>query len=343
MRLPRVRFTVGTFLSTVAFMGVNFWAFQRFNESQIWRVCAFPYRAIPSGVGVLPLFNVALVSIWLFAARRLRSLQHGCPKDTRSALLGVAYFSVHFLLLGGLMTLFMPDTVQLIESVLDQINSYVAESWGPVFGEPGGSAPWLIVDSLILGSIISGPPLLLSWIGQVLANRSASRLPRFRFLALAGLVELGLLGVALAICLTIQPFETVRDVSLDIRVIGELSGQPAPAAFVQITDPFSDCPSELFVGDSPAPFPKALTNNDGRARLTGRFITRGEFNAFQTFGNISFWGRWLEVSAVGHQRLRIPLTEALNPSADPASPVLRTITLARGEPREDEFRDLAGS
>jgi hypothetical protein len=342
MRLPRVRFTVGTFLFAVVFVAVNFRAFQRFNESQIWRVCAFPYRAIPSGVGVLPLFNVALVSIWLFAARRLRSLQHGCPKDTRSALSGVAYFSVHFLLLGGLMTLFIPDTVQQIESLLDQVNSYVAESWGPVFGEPGGSAPWLIVDSLILGSIISGPPLLVSWIGQTLAIRRASTLPRPRFLALAGLVELGLLGVALAICLTIQPFETVQDVTLDIQVIDENSSRPVAAAFVRITDPFSDCTSELLIDESPAPFPKDLTNNDGRARLTGRFIVRGEYNAFQAWSRPLLWGRWLEVSAVGHRSLRIPLTDAVNPSANPMSPSLRTISLTRGNPREDSFRDLTG-
>jgi hypothetical protein len=343
MRLPRIRFTVGTFLLMVAFVAVNFLTLKRVNDTDLYSGGKYySYRLLPFDIGILPLFDVTLVSVWLFAAKHLRSLQRGCAEHTRSSLSGVAYFSFHFLSFVGLIALFAPDVQQQIESLLDQITRSVAERWGAAFGEPGGSVPWIIAESLILGTAISGPFLLLSWMGQVLAIRCASKLPRARFLALAGLVELGLLGVALAICLTVQPFETVRNVSLDIQVIDEISGQPVPSAFAWITDPFSDCASELFIGESPAPFPKALTDNDGKARLTGRFIVRGEYNAFQAWGRPLLWGRWLEVSAVGHRSLRIPLTDAVNVSAEPMSPSLRAISLARGNPRNESFRDITG-
>jgi hypothetical protein len=228
----------------------------------------------------------------------------------------------------------MPDAVQSLQVALDAVTEYTAESWGAVFREPGGSIPWVILDSLVLGIIVSGLPLFCSWIGQVLATRCVATLPRRRFRVMTGLVSLGFASAALAICLTPQPFEDEQEVALDLQVVDEVTDRPINAAFVCITDPFSH--------DSPPVPPRALTDNDGRARLTGRFVVHGERNAFRTMGLFSPWGRWLEVSAAGHGIRRIPLTEVLGQFADPARPIPRKVALARGEARADSFHDLAG-
>jgi hypothetical protein len=321
-------------LFAVAVVAANCWGFRRFYGTDLYTGGRISYRLLPAGVGVLPLFNVALIGTWLFAAKQLRSLRNGRAANPRSSLSGVAYFSLHFLLLGGLVSHLMPDAIQSVQVILDAVTEYAAESWGAVFSEPGGTVPWVIVDSSILGIFISGPPLLLSWIGQALATRCAATLPRRRFRAMTCLVSLGFASAALAICLTPQPFEDEQEVALDFQVVDEVTGRPITAAFVCITDPFSH--------DSPPIPPRALTDDDGRARLTGRFVVHGERNAFRTMGLFSPWGRWLEVSAAGHGTRRIPLTEVLGQFVDPVRQGARNVALARGGTRADSFRDLAG-
>ncbi len=191
MRLPRVRFTVGTLLFTVAVVAANCWALRHVTETGTYVGGRISYRLLPAGVGALPLVNAALIGTWLFAVRRLRSLHRGRAASPRSKWSRATYFSLHFLVLGGLVSLFMPDVVRIIQDVLDVAMEWAAEGWGAVFGEPGETVPWLLLASLILGVLISGPPLLLSWIGQTLANRCAATLPRPRFRAMACLVSLG--------------------------------------------------------------------------------------------------------------------------------------------------------
>ncbi len=334
MHLSRVRFTVGTLLFAVAAVAANCWGFRRFYETALYIGGEIPYRVLPAGVGILPLFNVALIGTWLFAAKRFRSLRHGRAANTRSSPPGVAYFSLHFLMLGGLVCLCMPDEILSVQDILDVATGYVAEGWGAVLGEPGGTVPWVVLDTLILGVLISGPPLFLSWIGRAIATRCAATLPRRRFRAMTCLVSFGFASAGLAIALTPQPLEEEREITLDFQVVDEVSGRPVAAAVLRMIDPFSYDPS--------SPPPSALTDADGRARLSDRFTVCGERNAFLTMGTFSPWGRWLEISAAGHDTHRIPLTDLLGPFADPVRPDLLNIALARGETRADSFRDLAG-
>jgi hypothetical protein len=334
MRLPRVRFTVGTLIFAVAVVAANCWAFRRFYETDLYRAGRITYRLLPAGLGVLPLFNVALIGTLVFAAKRLHRRCRRRAADPQTTLSAVAYFSLHFFMLGGVVCVFVPGEIQQVPVILDASTEYAARGWEVLFGEPGGTISWVISETALLGVLISGPPLLVSWIGQALATRCRATLPGHRFRALTCLVSLGFAGVALAVCLTMQPFEEEQEIALDFEVVDDVSGQPIAAAFTRITDPFSL--------DSPSIPRRALTDADGWARLNDRFVVVGERNAFRTLALFSPWGRWLEVSAAGHETRRIPLTEVLGSFADPARPGLRKVALARGETRADTFRDLAG-
>ena len=334
MRLPRIRFTVGTLLLSVAVVAVNCWAFRHLTETHTDVCGSISYRLLPASVGAVPLVNAALIGTWLLATRRLRLLHHGHAVGPPSSVSRATYFILHFLVLGGLVSLCMPDTVRAIQDVVEDATGCAAEGWGAVVGEPGGTVSWLIAESLILGVLISGPPLLLCWIGQALAQRCAATLPRHRFRAMTCLVSLGFASTGLAIALTPHPFTDELEIDLQFQVVDQVSGRPIPAAFVCITDPFSLDPTSSS--------PRALTDGEGRARLTGRFAANGHRNAFRIMGTFSPWGRWLEVSAADHRARPIPLTEVLGPFADPARPGHRKVALDRGPTPEDSFRDLAG-
>ncbi len=335
MHLPRVRFTVGTLLFAVAVVALNCWGFRHFFAVPVYEFGKVSYRSLPAGVGVLPWVNVATIGTWLFTARRIRSIRHGRAANPQSYSSGVTYFSLHFLMLGGLVSLFVPDATHCVQEVLDIATEFAAEAWKTAFGEPGEAVPWVILNSLILDVFISGPPLLLSWIGQGLATRCAATLPRRRFRVMTCLVSLGFASVALAIGLTPQPLDDEKEVDLDFQVVDKASGRPIAGAFLCMTDPFFPDPTS-----TP---PRALTDTDGRARLPGRFVVRGERNAFVTMGVFSPWGRWLEISAANHRTRRIPLAEVLGPFAAPNLPGLGKVALDRGETPEHLFRDLAGT
>ena len=293
MRLPRVRFTVGTLLFSVAVAAANLWAFRRLTETEVSVFGSVSYRVLPAGVGVIPLVDAALVGIWLCASRRLRSVRQRYVGTPRSSSLSATYFRLQLLMLGGLAYLFMPDAVGTIRELLECATEISAEGWAVCFGDPDETGPWLIAESALLGVLVSGPPLVLSWIGQMLAKRCAATLPWPRFLALTGLVTLGFASAGLAIAVMPQPFEDEQEIAIDFQVVDRDSGRPIAAAFLCIADPFSYDPDSVT--------PRAFADVDGHARLTGRFVASGERNAFRTMGTFSPWGRWLEVSAAGHR------------------------------------------
>jgi hypothetical protein len=335
MRLLRVRFTMGTLLFIVAVVAANCWGFRHAYESDLYCGGRISYRLLPAEVGVIPLINVALIGTWVFAVKQFRSLRRGRETGPGSCLPGLAYFCLHFLMLGGLVTLFMPGVIQSVQLLLYDATGYVAEVWGAVFGSPKGSVPWVILESSILGVLISGPPLVLSWIGHSLATRYASTSSPLRFRAMTCLVSFGFASGALAICLTPQEFEDELEVNLAFQVVDQESGRPIAAAFVRMTDSLPRVENPIT--------PRAFTDSAGCARLTDRFVTSGDRNAFQVMGVFSPWGRWLEVSAADHRTLRIPLTEVLGHFPDPVRPGLHKVALARGETRENSFQNLAGS
>jgi hypothetical protein len=335
MHMPRIQFKLGTLLFAVAVLAVNWWAFRCFYESRVMWSTPHIHRILPPGVGILPLVNVVLIGTLVFAVRLVRSLATGGAARPGRFPSGVAYFSLHFLILGCVVTLYQPIESRDYELIsFERITEYAAEGWDAVFGEPRETVPWIILQSSILCFLISGPPLALSWIGHILAKRAAATLPRRRFQAMTCLVSLGFAGAGLAICVTPQPFEEEREIELDFLIVDEDSGRPVASAFVSMSDPFSR---------DPEPKPSsAFTDGDGHARLTGRFVASGERNAFQIMGVFSPWGRWLEVSAADRRTRRIPLTDVLGQFADPAHPSPVKVTLARGEATDDAFHDIAG-
>jgi hypothetical protein len=128
MYLTRVRFTVGSLLFAVAVVAANCWAFRCLTETDVSAGGRITYHLLPAGVGALPLVNAALIGTWLLAVRRLRSLRHGRADGPRSLSIAT-YFWLNFMLLGGLVCLFIPDAVYSSHNVLDLATKRAAESW----------------------------------------------------------------------------------------------------------------------------------------------------------------------------------------------------------------------
>ncbi len=326
MRLLRVRFKLATLLFAVAVVAANCWAFRRLNAVVIVNVGRATYRDLPADLGILPLANAALIGVAVHLTHRLRGANAG-PRA-----LGFAFFSLHFFVLVEVFRLMRPNAIPSQEGVLALVTEWAAIGWTRCFGEPGETVPWIVLDTLILGVCISGPPLLLSWIGRALAGRSRATLPPWRMRAMASLVSLGFASAALAICVEPQPYEEEREVDLSIQVVDEDSGRPIAGAFVRLDSPF----------EPNAATPKGFTGADGRVCLTRCFQASGERNAFRVMGRFSTWGRWLEVFAAGHRTRRIALPEVMGPTADAARPAPGKVCLARGKPPENAFADLAG-
>jgi hypothetical protein len=79
---------------------------------------SFSYRVLPAGVGVLPLFNVALIGTWHLAANWRWSLRHGRARNPRSPFPGITYFSFQFLTLIIVASLSMPDVNPSVQRVV---------------------------------------------------------------------------------------------------------------------------------------------------------------------------------------------------------------------------------
>jgi hypothetical protein len=327
VRLSLVRFTVGTLLFAVAVVAVNCWLF--LDEE-------FSKELLP--IGALPLCNVALIGTWLFAKKQLRAIFRGRAADPRSPLSGVTFFSLHFLMLGGFVSLLRPDSIDFADDLLRDIQDYAENIWEAVFGEPAWKGAGFILHYLVPCAVLSGPFLLLSWVGQLLATRCAETVPRQRFRVVTGLVSFGFASVALAIGLTPHPFGHSQEVALDFQVVEKGSGLPIVDASIRMSDPFR-------VGRIPNST-SASTDASGRARLLERYFVSGERNAFRTvesFQTVTVWGRWLEISAANHRTVRMSLTKALVPSIHPARPTVGRIVLERGQTDASSFQDLAGT
>ena len=130
-------------------------------------------------------------------------------------------------------------------------------------------------------------------------------------------------------------FRNDRNVDLDFHVIERDSGQPVAGAYVRISNPFA-------FGEEEPPIPMALTGPDGRVRLTGRFPVVGIRNTFRSLGTFSPWGRWLKISAVGHQTIRIALPEVLGPDIELERTRRHRVALVKGLTPDGSFRDIAG-
>jgi hypothetical protein len=224
------------------------------------------------------------------------------------------------LIVAGLVGSLMPDLVVRYLESFAPVMDCALKAWGFFFSRYGDFRPWIVLGCLIASVFISGPLLLLTWIGQMLAKRCAATLPRYRLRIMTSLVSLAFACVALAICATPQSFAKERDVHLSFDIVDKDSGGPLSAAFLRITDPFDRTSSP----------PRALTGLDGHLQVLTRVEAVGEGNAFRSMGEFSSWGRWLEISAMNYQTAHIPLSAVLGPRPDLENPRARAIRLTKG-------------
>ncbi len=241
---------------------------------------------------------------------------------------GTTFFSLHFLALACVAAIFMPDAIEI-----EQAADFIPESWLEALGEWARSFPDAMLECVILGIWFSGPPLLLSWIGGLLARRCAATMTARRFRALAGMISFGFASIALSIWVTPRPFADDQDVDLDFRIVDNDSKQAISAASLRLINPF----------DRFSTPPSDLSDADGRTRMTARLPGRGERIAFMQFGDFSPWGRWLEVCAANYQTLRLPLPHVLGRHVVLGETHLQTVALTSGKTPEDAFRHIAGS
>ncbi len=329
MRLPRPQISLKHLLFAVAIVAMNCAAY-RYLFGELGRDGTGSVLGIVSEdfiVGVIPLLNVVMIGSALGVVRRLRTPRCGRQFRLHSRPAGTTFFSLHFLAICCAAAAFMPEAIEI-----EQVAEVIPQAWLEALREWARAFPDAMLECAILGLWYSGPPLLLSWIGGLLANHCAATLSARRFKALAVTVSFGFATVALAVCVAPRPFADDRDVDLDFRIVDNESTQPIVGATLRLTDAFHP-----FVITA-----CALTSANGRARLTDRLPARGAKSAFQTFGSFSPWGRWLEVAAPGYRTALVPLPEALGPHVDLCQSRIHRVLLTKGTSPPAPFADVAG-
>jgi hypothetical protein len=336
MRPPRIRITTGTLLFVVLIVAVNCGVARHYYPTLKDNPNCYIWWNDPLQlmVGLFPLLNVAIVGMLLLLARALNSFRRERAMGTRLTPPGFTYFSVHLVALGCFTALVMPGVFEKYREYLQPSLNFMENIWSHFLTEKTNHDSWLFLMYVMLGVFLSGPLLLISWIGGMVARRYAVSLPRRRIVGLTVLVSLGFAATALAVAMTPQPFREYHDeVNLDFQIVDKESGEPIGASFLLVTRAFRP---DL------QPASSALTGPDGRARLALELLTVGERNSFRTMGTIETWGQWLEISAPGFQTRRTSLSEVLGSSMDLEHPRLGRVALARGKATEDSFRDIAG-
>lgn len=345
MRLLRLRFTVGGILLAVAVIAANCALFRLLYRllQQAYSGSRLDPLSIEYFAGLVPMLNVAVIGILLFAARSIRRGrgERQAPDPPVATAYGT-FFTAHLLALGFLLAFYTPGAIERYLNLLVRLSDssiveWAWKTWNKIFDSYDGIQSKLIDASVILGILLSGPLLLFASIGRRLACSSATSLSNRRFAALAGLAWVGFAAVDLAVALTPQPFKAELDVALDFRVVDRSSKRPIDRAFIRTASAFAN------LNDEPAIQPATFTDRTGRACLTGRFHARGQRNAFQSFGSFSPWGQWLEIHAQGYATLRVPLPEAVAGQNDLQHRALQTIALVRGKSPDDPCSDIAGT
>lgn len=333
MRFPRVRMSIGSLIILVALASVNCavgrWVYDVIEHGS--NTTAPGELAIALLVGCLPFINIAVAGGMRFVFRLFRSGRGQSTAAHRPA--AMTFFSWHLLALIFFVVYFMPNIpeayIELVEIGLDFMTERcegLLERFNEVFTD-------FVIPIGFLAIGVSGPLLLIAGIGTWLARRSARKLPVWRFRVMSGLVSLGFVGTAFAIAATIQPYNEEQSVDLTFEVIDAKTHKPIDAATIRIVDPF----------DRFSTPPVGSTSGKGRAVLTATFPSCGERNAYQTLGEVSFWGRWLEVSAPGYPIQRIPLTDVLESRTELRHAYSGQIALRQDSATSNAFEDLAGS
>ncbi|MDG3004553.1 hypothetical protein [Paludisphaera mucosa] len=328
-RRARFRFSLGTGLVLVVVAALDMGAVRRLGEPEMTGpLDGGSYRIPHAYLGALPLADVALVGVALAATRRRR----GAP----AASTALGFFSLHLALLGGLALACSPEADRFYKAMAEVAVDRAAEGWAAVLGPPDGSAAWFVLACSILGVVLSGPPILVAWLGSRLAVRYARVAPPARFRATAALTSLGFAAAGLAIGVAPHPFEAEEiEATLDVRVIDAATGAPIAGASVGVV--------EVFPREEEARLTTATTDGQGHARLTGRFLACGEANAFASFGDFSPGGRWLEVAAAGRRPARVALPEVVGFAIPLGRTMSGAVALAPGKEEPDRFESLAGA
>jgi hypothetical protein len=355
MRLPRPQVSLSQLFFIVVIVALNLGVFRSlygivadvhggYPLSTDWMLAGVIGDYRPSiqsfglAVGFIPLVNIALLGTFLYATRWLRSSRGQAAGSPRPSPAGFTFFSLHFLFLGFVVCVVMPEAITIYSEIVEWSMEPASEACAAYFSRFGDTLPWFVIECTIRCICISGPLLVLALMGSAFARRCAAALPRLRFRLMTGLVSFGFASAALAIALIPVEFEDEQNVALDFQVVEKGSGQPIARAFVRISDPFG------FESENRATCtPMAYTASDGCVRLTCRLPAFGERNAFRSMGAFSPWGRWLEISAVHFQTMRVALPEALGSHIELGSGSRHRVELATGTTPDASFPDIAGT
>ena len=121
---------------------------------------------------MLPLFSFAAVASLIYVSRRIRHATAGRRNSHPSPPpAGTTYFSLHFLALA-----FIAATTGTETNEFDQTISSIVKSLPPNWLRMSDSLPDLVFEFVALSLLVSGPLLLLSAIGALLARRCAASL-----------------------------------------------------------------------------------------------------------------------------------------------------------------------
>ena len=329
--MPRQQRSLRSLILIVAVAALNLAAYRAFYRRAGDDPSTVPLSLAAKDVviGSLPLLDVALIGTLFYVLRRTPSSRRGreplpCPRPA-----GVAFLSLHFLCLGCVLFMLMPGP---IKDYLATATLVTDREWQAVTDQYPVDCTLFVMKCSILGILISGPPLLLSWLGSVLARHYAATVSQRRFAVMTCLVSFGFALTGLAIWLRPRPFAEEHDVELQLQIIDKDSCQPIGATAVRITDQLN--PNAIS--------PIAITDNAGWAKVTGRFPATGERIAFGTIGIFSTWGRWLEISASHLEMVRVPLAEVVGPHVELDRASVRKIEVSRDKPSGNSFQDIAG-
>jgi hypothetical protein len=332
MGLPRIQISLRKGLFFVGVVALNCAAYRALYQMLEAEPNAEPLSLVSSkaALGALPLLNVALIGASIYLARRIQSRRRGCEANSRLRPAAMTYFSLHFLALGFVVITLMPELTKVYLETLSPGDGY---DWKAVVDRYPSACSGFSIKCLILAVLVSGLPLLLSWIGHRLAARCAARLSPLRFGIMTCLISLGFAIVAMTIWLKPRPFAEERDVEFVLQIVDNDSGQALGAAVVRMTDPFDKYWRPM----------RIVADAAGRVQLTDHFQAVGERIAWRTIGLFLLWGRWLEVSGPEYQTMQLPLSEVLGAQVSLEGPCIQKVRLIKGKSPENPFRDLAGS
>jgi hypothetical protein len=330
VRLARVRFTVGGLMLCLAICAMNFTALRWYYSDGA--ASLIDRYSLEVAAGSLPLFDIAVIGLTRSVSRRLRLCRRSKTLHPPPSPPWFSFIGLQFLALAALATR-LRATANYLQRPWFLLHHLTEVS--PPFAQLDGLVASYAGNLIYLFALVSGPLIVLSWVGSRLVCYATSAFAPRRSRAVTGLVSTTFAGIALAVTMIPEPFCEWREIPIEFQVVDRDLGRPIRGAFVRLTDAFRS------MNENTAPS-GAFTDLHGRATLTDSFLANGDRTAFHDVGVFTPWGHWLEVSAADYRTLLIALPDVLGLRIDLRHPGLGRAVLERGKTPEATCCDIAG-